>query len=88
MLTLAAVVLDVALLVFVAALVSCLVRRWSAATKLATLVAITGAAVSLFVVGWVVFARPASESVSRAVLPLVVTFAGLGLKAFARRRTR
>jgi hypothetical protein len=87
-LVVAAVVLDVALLVFVAALVCCLVRRWQLAGRLATAVALAGAAVLLFVAGRLLVVRSGAESPSRAVLPLVLTLAGLTVRAFARRRVR
>lgn len=88
MLAAAAIVLDVAMLAFVAALISCLARRWRTAATLATLVALVGAAVLLFVLGRLVFASSSSDSLGRAVLPLVVTLAGLGVRAFARRQAR
>jgi hypothetical protein len=103
MLVVANIVLDVAMLTFVGALICCLLRRWRAAGKLSTFVAIAGPAVLLALVGRFLaaafgptdaavkatgLARALSELMNRAVLPLVVTLAGLGLRAFARRRAQ
>lgn len=102
MLVVANIVLDVAMLALVGALVCSLLRWWRVTVKLSTFAAIAGAAVLLTLVGRFIatafgptdatmkataLARAISELMNRAVLPLVVTLAALGLRAFSRRRS-